>query len=1157
MKQIIFLLLVIVLGNSISAFAQKTIAPPQTVCPASYTYNDFHVGPPAKYLKTMSNGKLSSVVKTSNFVVTYHGFEGFTEAKDAFQFAVDIWATLIKSDVTIYIDATYKVLGTGVLGSAGTTRLYKGFDGAPNDSTFYNVALAEKIAGKDLNEPGEADISASFASTFDWYLGTDGEPGNKYDFASIVLHEIGHGLGFFAIDNYKASDKTATRNSGAYDVYIEDGNGVKIFNIPSGTTELGSFLTSNNLFLNAPLATISNGGSPPKIYAPNPYNGGSSISHWDDATFDGTADALMTHAAAPGESIHNPGNNALSLFANLGWVHTYMKHEPKLFIDNLVDDIAINLQVASDTTLSSEAPKVHYSYDNFSSQTDVLMNADGNGLYSLSITNPGAEAKLLYYITGVSDVLGRDYTSPTVTTDRHSVFIRDASSTAVPYSLADGGDFESISNFTQVSFKGNVSIWEQGVPENNLNTPSSGTQVWKTDLDADLLKPASDYSTALISPKYDLSDTTADYNIKFDLSMDVSSDTAIAGLNVMYSLDRGINWQDLGAPNDGKGSNWMNKTGVFNLFESGNAFVLNNTAIAPQSVSHSLSDIIGDGESEIYFALVASVTNNFIDGVYVFDGMMIDNFEITKTTPKAFFSVVQSGVVFPGNEVQFHYNSRGAESFNWNFGDGETSQAKNPKHVYQNGGTYEVELQITYPGGNDTYAITEAVRVITSKSSTYTLTDGGDMETNFNDFLIENIAGTPFESGESSITGKNGTASGTKAWVSGINASTYENNSLAYIYTPIFDFSIIGNYQLSFKANYSFEDGWDGFILESSIDNGTNWKQVNPNVADGWYDKIGDDNPAQGWPAIPLFTGTTNGDFVTKTVDVTELNGNGGVVFRIKFLTDAAEVDAGMAFDDFELTGPALGPVVPDFTFEGMSGCDGQVVTFTSTSTGSITSYNWDFGANATPSDTTGLGPFEVTYVGSGTSTVILSVGGVDNVTEVKLVINAISTGANHIPTFAEEAVPGNDAQLNLVASSGDSYQWFKNGVEIDAEVNQSYMATETASYAVEVVVDGCLGRSEDSRLVTALNDQYFNNSVLVYPNPAESKIYIDFTNEYKGKVYVKLIGVDGKSYFEKTLLKNDFSISKEVEVSTINRGIYFVELIFGDQKEVRKIIIK
>ena len=63
---------------------------------------------------------------------------------------------------------------------------------------LYPVALAEKIAGKSLNDSLEADITLRINSSVNWYLGTDGNtPRQKYDLVTVVLHEICHGLGFF------------------------------------------------------------------------------------------------------------------------------------------------------------------------------------------------------------------------------------------------------------------------------------------------------------------------------------------------------------------------------------------------------------------------------------------------------------------------------------------------------------------------------------------------------------------------------------------------------------------------------------------------------------------------------------------------------------------------------------------------------------------------------------------------------------------------------------------------------------------------------------------------------------------------------------------------------------------------------------------------
>lgn len=57
--------------------------------------------------------------------------------------------------------------------------------------------------------------------------------------------------------------------------------------------------------------------------------------------------------------------------------------------------------------------------------------------------------------------------------------------------------------------------------------------------------------------------------------------------------------------------------------------------------------------------------------------------------------------------VQFINETVGAvTSYLWQFGDGQTSTQENPIHVYQDAGTYQVELQVTGPGGSDSAYMT-------------------------------------------------------------------------------------------------------------------------------------------------------------------------------------------------------------------------------------------------------------------------------------------------------------------------------------------------------------------------------------------------------------------------------------------------------------------
>jgi len=261
------------------------------------------------------------------------------EAKDAFNYAVNIWASLLNSSQTIEVDACWRSdLGPGVLGSCGPTSFQSGFINAPVPNTWYPVALANALENTDLYSGPE--IRSNLSSTYSWYFGTDGNaPPTQLDFVSVVLHELGHGLGFIGsmlVDNGSGS---AECNGGVngygcwgmgssypfiYDRFAEDGNSTSLLatgTYPNPSTALGSALTGNvsgGVYFDGPNANAANGGARVKLYAPNPWVSGSSYSHLDES-FNNTPNALMTWSFSPGESVHSPGPVTLGMFQDMSW----------------------------------------------------------------------------------------------------------------------------------------------------------------------------------------------------------------------------------------------------------------------------------------------------------------------------------------------------------------------------------------------------------------------------------------------------------------------------------------------------------------------------------------------------------------------------------------------------------------------------------------------------------------------------------------------------------------------------------------------------------------------------------------------------------------------------------------------------------------------
>ncbi|MBK9509673.1 MAG: hypothetical protein IPO04_09500 [Cytophagaceae bacterium] len=131
---------------------------PDVVCPARFVDSPSFRDMPAYVKDRINNPKarIAANPQGATFDVTYVGFP--EEAKAAFQRAVDIWANMLRSTVNIKVTAYWESLDNGVLGSANTTNYYRNFSGAREVNTYYPIALAEKLAGKEVNSINEDDI---------------------------------------------------------------------------------------------------------------------------------------------------------------------------------------------------------------------------------------------------------------------------------------------------------------------------------------------------------------------------------------------------------------------------------------------------------------------------------------------------------------------------------------------------------------------------------------------------------------------------------------------------------------------------------------------------------------------------------------------------------------------------------------------------------------------------------------------------------------------------------------------------------------------------------------------------------------------------------------------------------------------------------------
>jgi hypothetical protein len=242
---------------------------------------------------------------------------------NAFEHAADILANVLVSAVGIQVDARIDPLGPGILGSAGPNTVHRDFSNAPVANTWYVQALANKLAGQDL-DPTTSDINATFSSNFNnWYFGLDANPPiGQFDFATVVLHEIIHGLGFLSLVDILTGEKFLGAND-VFMIWLER-HGALPSNYPSMTdiqrqdasiAEHTLHFIGTTLQAASGILTAGVTGSHVHMYAPNPVQPGSSVSHFTNII---KPDQLMEPGIASGKALHDLGL-AQPLLQDLGW----------------------------------------------------------------------------------------------------------------------------------------------------------------------------------------------------------------------------------------------------------------------------------------------------------------------------------------------------------------------------------------------------------------------------------------------------------------------------------------------------------------------------------------------------------------------------------------------------------------------------------------------------------------------------------------------------------------------------------------------------------------------------------------------------------------------------------------------------------------------
>ncbi len=384
------------------------------------------------------------------------------------------------------------------------------------------------------------------------------------------------------------------------------------------------------------------------------------------------------------------------------------------------------------------------------------------------------------------------------------------------------------------------------------------------------------------------------------------------------------------------------------------------------------------------------------------------------------------GYSISGNTVNFTNSSTGATSYNWTFGDGNNSNATNPSHTFSGPGSYSVSLLASNDCGNDTE--TKTIVIVDNVTSNFTASPTSTCEgesiqftnlssANVTDFFWEFEGGSPSSSTQEnpSVTYNGSGTFNAKLTVSNASASDVENkiNYIAINDTP--------------NPSFTYEENGYTVSFDNNTTNGT---------AYSW--NFGDGNSSSS--ANPTHTYSGPGTYI---VVLTSSNACGS--------------------DNFQSTVVIEETVEASFEASATTGCEGTEISFTSTSTGGVTDYFWEF-ENGIPSTSTSPNP-TVTYNQDGNFNAKLTASNSAN-SDIELKSNFINiTGAPNVSFTYDQ----NDYTFVFDNNTigGITYNWDFGDGNSTTSANPTHTYTSPGTYTVTLSSVNSCGSEETGQIVT------------------------------------------------------------------------------------------
>jgi len=503
------------------------------------------------------------------------------------------------------------------------------------------------------------------------------------------------------------------------------------------------------------------------------------------------------------------------------------------------------------------------------------------------------------------------------------------------------------------------------------------------------------------------------------------------------------------------------------------------------------------------------------------DTLTMTDYVVVGTVPSTSFTADVNGFEVSFTNTSTNPDNSGTATYEWDFGDGETSTEANPVHTYAGDGTYEVTLTVTNDCGSK--AINGQITVVSPPTAGFSAMQTSGCE--------------PFEV---HFTNESSSNAASFAWEfpGGDPATSTDENPVVVYNTP-------GTYDVTLTVtNAAGEDATTqtGFIIVDALptpgfgftingaqvgftNSSSNTNTVSWDFGDG--ETSTDENPVHTYTEDGAYEVTLTATNECGSVETTEL-----VVIATQ------------------------GPIAA-FSAESNEGCLPFEATFVNLSSGNSETFEWTFegGDPATSSEENPV----VTYTSEGSFDVtLIATNGLGS--DTFSLADFIVVKTTPVPNFTSDDSMGTVTFTNS-SDNATTYEWDFGDGETSTEENPVHTYAASGSYEVTLTAFNDCGFSANTQtitvVITGVEEIPGISDFNVFPNPNNGRFTLVLRGNSMDNLQVSFTNMLGQVILQDQLDFRSGNVMREFVMDDLAAGLYIFQVKSGAKSIYRKIVVE